>query len=417
MTVAIAPSVEVRYSNNRCASWTVQPPDLQPSHHVLPKRNQKTRPIPSFWYTCSIPVYTPAANTSIFLSPNILFGVGSLIYTNYIYNTYIIGAFHKFPEPVAQRLRRALYYTNISLSPPDALKYYRQALTVADELGMDPFSDEILGVKFQIVALMEKSNQYQKAIDVLELVRRDCLKWIELLGEKPGNEGKRTRILGKQVGISVKLGDLYSGEYIQEREKAEEAFVWAVETVLKEKKRREEQGVKEGEGDWMTDEEIGASLETLGNHYESKDLHYLAAPLYLQCLSLIPSSNCHSVVLSISPSPSSLNNLSISLAQQHPPSSSTSPHTPASTQIASARAWATKALEIASTIKPPNRTEECDIGCAVATHNLGELLEMEGDKPGARKRYEEARSIAKAVAFQEGVERAGEALRRNKKGE
>ncbi len=192
---------------------------------------------------------------------SILFNAGTLLYTNYIYQTYIIGAFHKFPEPVAQKLRRALYYTNQQLSPPDAIKYYRQALTVAEELGMDPFSDEILGVKLQVSALMEKSQQYQKAIDVLELVRRDCLKWIEMFGEKDENVGKRTRILGKTVGISVKLGELYAGQYIQEREKAEEAFVWAVETVLKEKKRREEEGVKEGEGNWMTDEEIGGSLE------------------------------------------------------------------------------------------------------------------------------------------------------------
>jgi hypothetical protein len=78
---------------------------------------------------------------------SILFGAGSLVYTNYIYNSYIIGAFSKFPEPVAQKLRRALYYTNISLSPKEAVKYYGQALAVADELGMDPFSDEILGVK------------------------------------------------------------------------------------------------------------------------------------------------------------------------------------------------------------------------------------------------------------------------------
>ncbi|KAI9712223.1 MAG: hypothetical protein M1812_006958 [Candelaria pacifica] len=335
---------------------------------------------------------------------SIIFGAGTLLYTNYIYKTYIIGAFHKFPEPVAQKLRRALYYTNISLSPHDAIRYYRQALTVAQEVGMDPFSDEILGVKFQVAALMEKSQQYQTAIDVLEVVRRDCLKWIEEFGETDGNEGKRTRILGKTVGLSVKLGELYSGEYIKERDKAEEAFVWAVETVLKEKKRREEEGVKEGEGDWMTDEEIGGSLESLGNHYESKDLHYLAAPLYLQCLSLIPSSNCHSVVL--------MNNLSISLAQQNPPPSASTPPTSHSTQITSARAWATKALEISSAIKPPNRTEECDIGCAVATHNLGEFLEMDGDISAAKKKYHEARSLAKAIGFQEGVERAGEGIKR-----
>jgi hypothetical protein len=193
--------------------------------------------------------------------PSILSSAGLLVYANYYYQTYIVGVFKPFPEPVAKPLRRALYYTNISLSPKDALKYYKQALAIADELGMDPFSDEILGVKIQVAALMEKIQQYEKAIEVLEIVRGDCLKWIEALGGNPGNEGKRTKVLGKTVGISVKLGDLYSNYYVQDKETAEERLVWAVETVLKEKKRREEEGVKEGEGDWMTDEEFGGALE------------------------------------------------------------------------------------------------------------------------------------------------------------
>ncbi|KAH0559478.1 hypothetical protein GP486_004013, partial [Trichoglossum hirsutum] len=222
---------------------------------------------------------------------------GALIYTNYVYQTYIVGVFQPFPPEVAKPLRRALYYTNISLSPKEALKYYKQALAIADEIGMDPFSDEILGVKIQVAALMEKIQQYEKAIEVLEIVRNDCLKWIEFLGSKPGNEGKRTRVLGKTVAISVKLGDLYANCYVQDKETAEERLVWAVETALKEKKRREEEGVKEGEGDWMTDEEFGGALESLGHHYEEKDQHYLAAPLFLQSLAFAPTNTCHAVVL------------------------------------------------------------------------------------------------------------------------
>lgn len=112
----------------------------------------------------------------------ILFGAGTLVYVNYIYQTYIIGAFHKFPEPVAQKLRRALWYTNNDLQPKEAVKYYKQALEVADEIGMDPFSDEILGVKIQVAALMEKIQNYPKAIEVLERVRADCLQWDVKMG-------------------------------------------------------------------------------------------------------------------------------------------------------------------------------------------------------------------------------------------
>lgn len=160
---------------------------------------------------------------------------------------------------MAIKLRRALFYTNQDLQPKEAVRYYRQALEVADELGMDPFSSEILGVKFQLASLMEKIQQYQKAIDILEIVRSDCLKWVDQLGGKDENRGKRTRVLGKTVGTSVKLGDLYA--ILQEHETAEARLVWAVETVLKEQRRRETEGIKEGEGDWMSSEEIGGALE------------------------------------------------------------------------------------------------------------------------------------------------------------
>ena len=185
--------------------------------------------------------------------------MGGLFYVNYVYNTYIIGAFKMYPEPVAIKLRRALFYTNQDLQPNQAVKYYRQALEVADQLGMDPFSNEILGVKFQLASLMEKIKQYEKAIDILEIVQSDCLKWIELFGDKEGNQGKRTRVLGKTVSTSVKLGDLYA--ILHEEETAQARLVWAVETALKEQRRRETEGVKEGEGEWMSNEGIGGALE------------------------------------------------------------------------------------------------------------------------------------------------------------
>ncbi|KAI9048397.1 hypothetical protein LZ554_007233 [Drepanopeziza brunnea f. sp. 'monogermtubi'] len=303
--------------------------------------------------------------------PCILFGAGSLMYTNYFYHSYIIGAFQKYPEPVAKQLRKALYYTNISLEPKNAMKYYREALRVADEMNVDPFSDEIIGVKIQIAALLERVQHYQKAIDVLEIVKADNLKWVEVLGNKEGNQGKRNRVLGKTVGVSVKLGELYANQYVLEREKAEEQLVWAVETVLKEQQRRAREGVKEGEGEWLSAEEIGGSFE--------------------------------------------VNNLSISLAQQMPPPTPDSTPITRTQLINNARAWAEKAIALTSKITPPERTEECDVGCAVATHNLGEFAEMDGNVKEARRRFEEAKVLARAVGFQEGVANAEKGLKRIEK--
>lgn len=184
-----------------------------------------------------------------------------LVYINYIYQSYIIGDFKAYPEPVAAKLRRALYYQNIDLQPKNSVKYYRQALQIAAEMGMDPFSDEILGVKIKLSKLFEQIHMYQKAIDVLEIVRSDCLHWIEEVGGKPGNEGQRTKVLGKTIGVSVKLGEYYAHEQVDDQEAAEERLIWAVTALLKEQKRREQDGVKEGEGKWMSNEEIGGALE------------------------------------------------------------------------------------------------------------------------------------------------------------
>lgn len=52
------------------------------------------------------------------------------------------------------------------------------------------------------------------------------------------------------------------------------------------------------------------------------------------------------------------------------------------------------------------------MGCAVATHNLGEFAEMDGDVAEARRRYEEAKGLSKAIGFTEGVINSENGLRR-----
>jgi hypothetical protein len=109
-----------------------------------------------------------------------------------------------------------------------------------------------------------------------------------------------------------------------------------------------------------------------------------------------------------------VNNLSTSLAQQKSPSSDYK--TSSSSLLPSARSWALKALDLASQIPPQFHTPECSIGCAVATHNLGEIAEMSGDLEEARRRYKDARGLAEKAGFGEGVERAGKALKRLNEG-
>nr|POE56353.1 tpr repeat-containing protein p27g11.02 [Quercus suber] len=352
----------------------------------------------------------------------ILGGVGSLVYANILYQNYIIAAFHKYPEPVAKKLRRALYYTNTDLQPQEALKYYKQALQLADEMGMDPFSDEIMGVKIQVAALCERCMQIPKAIEVLEILKRDTLEWISRFGEQEHNRQKRTRILGKCVGVAVKLGEMYAHPAVYDRAQAESNLMWAVETTLQERQRRQAVGATdESDGPWISDEESAASLEALAHNYEEKDQHYLSTPLFLQALNLQGKRDCHTVIL--------MNNLATSLAQQSPRAAAIAQQRAASVTIQqgpraatpsisreslieNAKTWAEKALAVAAGVSPPDRNEECDIGCAVATHNLGEFAEMLGDTATAKARYGEAVSLARAIGFREGMENSSARLRK-----
>ena len=126
---------------------------------------------------------------------------------------------------------------------------------------MDPLGDEVIGVRVQVSLLLEKVGRCDLAAQVLEAARNNCLEWVRDKGGADGAAGRRNRVLQKAVSLSVKLGELYADPHVGDRESAEERLVWAVETVLWEKKRRENEGVKEGEGDWMTDEEVGGSIE------------------------------------------------------------------------------------------------------------------------------------------------------------
>lgn len=129
-------------------------------------------------------------------------------------------------------------------------------------MNLDPFSDAILGVKLQVASLMEETHNPLKAIEVLSLIHADCLRWLEKLGDMPGNEGRRTSILQRCVRMSVRIGQLYSsGDSIADTKAAEEHLAWAVTVLLRERERREIEGVKEGEGPWMDKAEMSWALQ------------------------------------------------------------------------------------------------------------------------------------------------------------
>jgi len=328
---------------------------------------------------------------------------GGFAYAVYLHFKLLRGLAN-FPENVGLKLRRAIYFTDVKPDQAQAMKAFVGALQLAAQEGMHPLSDEVMGIQAEMARFLEKIGHVQMAIDLFEDVKKDCLRGIDTMGDREDYPALRARLLTRACTASTRLAELYSSPYIGNAQKVEECLVWSVETTLREKRRREVEGVKPGEGEWLDDDQQGTQLEALAHTYEEKDQHYLAAQLFLQALMIKPKKDCHAVIL--------MNNLAASIAQQSPPVEPGQPPPSRAQLIDSARTWAKQALALAVNIKPPERNSECDRGCAVATHNLGEFAEMDGNIPEARDKYEEAGSIAHAIGFEEGVKSANEGLRR-----
>lgn len=381
------------------------------------------------------------------------------------YKTFYDEKWSKYPPPVANTLRRAIYNTTISPDPDLALKYYKRAMAEAHQIGMDPFSDEVLGIRIMVAFWLEKISNYPQSAEVLEAVLRDCMEWVKTMEQQVKednvNEGgrlktltsstqqlvwtpspavvehaqaanggqgmdlpdetlwkRRERLLSKAVSISVKLGELYADEHVLDPESSHKHLVWSVETTLKEFKRRKEEGPKPGEESWLTPTEVGASMESLGRAYERKSQFHLAIPLFFQALRNCDSP-CHRAVI--------MNNLSASFAQ-HP---IYSPATGGSTETESLKDlfassmpntrndcldaavnWARNAYLHAKDVKGEERTPECDEACAAALCNWGDVAAMQGKTELARKKYEQCIELSGKLDFAHGVKQAQEGLKR-----
>ncbi|KAL7799047.1 hypothetical protein V8C37DRAFT_366389 [Trichoderma ceciliae] len=374
-------------------------------------------------------------------------------------NTFYNSQFSRYPEPVANTLRRAIYYTNIKPDPELALRYYKKAMGQCTEVGLDPFSDEVLGIRIQVSFWLEKINSHKAAIDVLESVLGDCRKWTDVMEHSvkdgkvddggryagdaqhtaaantaPGGKTdeaadpaappepsetlwhKRQRLLSKAISTSVKLGELYADEHVLNPEKSHAHLVWAVETSLKEFRRRRTDGPKPGEDKWLSPEELGGSMESLGRDYERRSQFQLAIPLFFQALRLCESP-CHRAVI--------MNNLAAAFAQQPiyaavamEPSESlkdlfdASMPTTRKECLEAGLNWAQNAYTHAKDVKGDDRTPECDEACAAALCNWGDVAAMLGKTELAKKKYGECIEMSNKMEFREGAKQAQQGLAR-----
>ncbi|KAI9715551.1 MAG: hypothetical protein M1828_000803 [Chrysothrix sp. TS-e1954] len=285
---------------------------------------------------------------------------------------------------VAVSLRNAKFYSHNKPDSEKAVKCYRTALLHAKEDGLDELSDAILGiwaVFAEYAAFLPSDNM---AVSILESRRSDILRWMEVNGDNIHLAGERTRLLNWAVRFGSRIAGIYYERGSTGDQLCEEYRVWCVETTVAELLRRQTEGVKPDEGEFLNADEIGALLAALGDLYYDQRKFHFASPLFLRALTIKPTRDCEDVML--------MNSLASSLVQQMQPSDPNY-----LSNVASSRAWLEKALELGGNVKPPQRTIKCDDGCTAVIINLGNFAELEKNFTEARARYEEALSLASAI--------------------
>ncbi|KAJ6257363.1 hypothetical protein Dda_8252 [Drechslerella dactyloides] len=321
---------------------------------------------------------------------------------------------HKYPETVARHIRRAIWSERKG-DMEECIKSYQRAIVTAEMIGMDPLSDEVTGLKIWYAELAENAKLYYKAIAYLEKVRGEMLELIQKREEELGIIGK-LKGMKRLIGVAVKLGELYQMDKGMDVE-AEKVLEWSVTETLKMADLQSRLKPEE-EHPW-TAEQFAAVFESMLHHvanciiamadgsqdmasfYEKTNRFDYASALYLQAASIFKSPSCHMVTL--------MNNIGACNIQRPLPASEPMDR---ATQLDAAKKWLLKAIDIAGAIKKSARTEECDQGCVVALHNIGEIEEQLENWDEAKSKYSEAESMSYSISYVEGYQNASVALQR-----
>lgn len=194
---------------------------------------------------------------------------------------YLTSDIQKFPVPVRQALRKALYYQqdkDLTL----ALKYFNEALQLAlasDELEKN--GAPLTGIIIQLASLQERMGHLPDARQSLILALRHLLSLHDINHANVDVFSKDLSQLSpldqkKAVGIAQKLGDITSS--MKRDDEAEKWYVWSVEHLLKSSSKPKSVYGDSNElifdqehmPEWLTTTDVGAALEALGGFYGTR---------------------------------------------------------------------------------------------------------------------------------------------------
>ncbi|OKL64458.1 hypothetical protein UA08_00442 [Talaromyces atroroseus] len=382
------------------------------------------------------PVFFPFAVVSIIAASAFC---TYLLHAVYVQTTEVNEKVTRFPDSVAKELRKALYFTEVNLEPQKALVHYKAALRIADEIGMHPYSDEVMGIKLQIVDMLVKAGFHKRAAQMLSRISTDAIAWInktrhrlslKLEGPQktmpdpnlqeilsPSEEDveyesrQATRTLKKVIGLQLLLGDLHEDEHLKEPGNAFMARRNALDLLRQEILNRQDRGLPpvatpEEEDDWLSAEEAGNTMSDLGENWLRAGRPDKALELLMPAIAILrevegKQITCRQVVL--------LTNVAAAMFDHKPnEQSGTDNEKPVVTvekQMEASRDWALKAIEVSKKVQDDLRDDDCDLGCAAAADVLSAIAEWQGADEEARKWLREEKRYCESASYAEGIDK------------
>lgn len=383
------------------------------------------------------PIVLPVAILSIV-------GAGAfLVYAFYFQTMEINTRMSRFPEPVAKELRKALYFTEVNMEPQKAIEHYRAALKASHEVGLHPYSDEVIGIKLQAADMYVRAGYHQQAIHLLSRTGVEALRWVNrsrrrLAAGMPGKDLSKhpepnvqelfgpsvedyeiqynmtTRVVKKLIGIHLLVADIFDDEYIRDPHEAFSSRQAALRTFTQEVKDREKRGLpptatpEEGDS-WLNAEEASHTMSDVGSTMLRVGRAEKALELLMPAVAILrqvegKDISCRQVVL--------LSNIAAAMFDHRHSEEEAKkmPEYSVEKQMKSSKDWALKALEVSKLIQEDRRDDECDMGCAAAADVLSAIAEWQGADDEARKWLLEEKRYCEAAKYVNGVKVSSQML-------
>ncbi|KIW80321.1 hypothetical protein Z517_06936 [Fonsecaea pedrosoi CBS 271.37] len=331
-----------------------------------------------------------------------------------------------YPPAVEDQLRLALHYTHISPDPDTASQYFMQAIKKAEEVGMDPYSKDTVGIRVRFSQMLEEFGHVKAAIEILDGISSDLEQKLAELDQAqsvksdapsaldPETADFRANLIKGIVKLKIKVSSMYESDYLQNPTMAKQVLSDAVGLVVKETKNPQVNTFTEENGAGLTTGEIAAMLSQMGDLYATSGEEENAIQLYMLTLQPLRAScngtrSCKEVQV--------LSNIAsaMDMALKKPTAKINGKPATKDTLAAGRRAalrWADQAIATADVVKSEERDEICTAALISAQMTRADLLLDNGDKAKAREAFQSLLPMLRERSLLPLVETAEQGLKR-----